>query len=92
MTTLIRNPRLREGLGNFILVFLSVGIVILYSSYQRPIWIDEYLQIAYAAFEPQSLVGAFANSMQTGADGWTNFAGSGFFYSAVQYPGLQIDN
>jgi hypothetical protein len=92
MTTLIRNPRMREGLGNFILVFLSVGIVILYSSYQRPIWIDEYLQIAFAAFEPQSLVGAFVNSMQTGAGGWTNFAGSGFFYSAVQYPGLQIDN
>jgi hypothetical protein len=55
MTTLIRNPRLREGLGNFILVFLSVGIVILYSSYQRPLWLDEFLQFGFAGFKQESL-------------------------------------
>jgi hypothetical protein len=39
-----------RGAQNFVLIFLSVGIVALYSSWRRPIWLDEFFQFAWGAY------------------------------------------
>ncbi len=44
----VRYPsQTRRAFENFVLIFLSVGIVALYSSYRRPIWIDEMQHFAW---------------------------------------------
>jgi hypothetical protein len=40
-----------EGLlANILLVVMTVGLLALFSNYNRPIWLDEFLQYAFAGF------------------------------------------
>jgi hypothetical protein len=43
-----------NSLSNTIVVVVSVAIIALYSGYNRPIWIDEFLHFAFAAFSSTS--------------------------------------
>jgi len=38
-----------RGAQNFVLIFLSIGVVALYSSWRRPIWTDEALHFVWGA-------------------------------------------
>ena len=56
----VRYPsQTRRAFENFVLIFLSVGIVALYSSYRRPIWIDEMWHFAWGGIS-DPLLAAYA--------------------------------
>jgi MFS family permease len=96
ITALRNNARLRQGLGNFVLVFMSVGIVILYSSYQRPLWTDElqhfylYGSSNYPRSEAALLEGSLgivAPVLDGQAAAWYS---SSWFYMLVNFLSLDV--
>jgi hypothetical protein len=69
-----------RGAQNFVLIFLSIGIVALYSSWRRPIWFDEYLQYAWGAFSFS--LDSLSTVVKSNQDGMLNNAQTGVYMVA----------